>query len=109
MTGGGTAVTLQFYGEEKGIPVSQQVTIFRIIQELINNAVKHAKSSEVLIQYIRDGKQIHITVEDNGMGMPEEALDVQTSKGMGLGNLRTRVAYLKGKLDFHSAQRKGPP
>ncbi|MEL6484469.1 MAG: ATP-binding protein, partial [Bacteroidota bacterium] len=107
MTGGGTAVTLQFYGEEKGIPVSQQVTIFRIIQELINNAVKHAKASEVLIQYIRDGKQIHITVEDNGMGMPEEALDVQTSKGMGLGNLRTRVAYLKGKLDFHSAQAEG--
>lgn len=107
MTGGGTSVTLQFYGEEKGIPVSQQVTIFRIIQELINNAIKHAKASEVLIQYIRNGNQIHITVEDNGMGIPEEALTANTTKGMGLGNLRTRVAYLKGKLDFHSAQAEG--
>ncbi|MEM8846867.1 MAG: sensor histidine kinase, partial [Bacteroidota bacterium] len=107
MTGTSTTVTLQYYGDEDGIPMAQQVTIFRIIQELINNAVKHAGASEVLIQYIRDGKQIHITVEDNGIGMPDEALNENKGKGMGLGNLRTRVAYLKGKLDFHSDKAEG--
>ncbi|PRX57695.1 sensor histidine kinase [Flagellimonas meridianipacifica] len=107
MTGGGTTVMLQYYGEEEGIPLSHQVTIFRIIQELINNAVKHAGASEVLIQYIRDSKQVHITVEDNGIGIPDEVLAENEGKGMGLGNLRTRVAYLKGKLDFHSDETEG--
>ncbi len=107
MTGGGIVVTLQYYGEENGIPVSHQVTIFRIIQELINNAVKHAGASEVLIQYIRDSKQVHITVEDNGTGIPDAALKENAGKGMGLANLRTRVAYLKGKLDFQSDKTEG--
>ena len=107
MTGSSTTVTLQYYGNEVGILMTQQVTMFRIIQELINNAIKHAGASEVLIQYIRDGKNVHITVEDNGVGIPDEALTENESKGMGLGNLRTRVAYLKGKLDFHSDKSEG--
>ena len=55
MTSKGTKVTLQFYGTENNIEISQQVTIYRVIQELINNAVKHANASEILVQYMREG------------------------------------------------------
>ncbi|TKD66508.1 sensor histidine kinase [Flavobacterium sp. ASW18X] len=106
MTGTGTKVTLQFYGNENGIDLNHQVTIFRVIQELINNAVKHAKATEVLIQFIREGNTIDITVEDNGIGMSKEILEKE-QKGMGLSNLRTRIAYLKGELDFHSIKNEG--
>ncbi|MDO6518153.1 tetratricopeptide repeat-containing sensor histidine kinase [Zobellia uliginosa] len=106
MTGGGTKVTLQFYGTEKGIGLNQQVTMYRVIQELINNAIKHAKASEVLVQYMRDGNKIDITVEDNGVGFEKENIEGKEG-GMGLSNLKTRVAYLKGDLEFHSEENEG--
>ena len=106
MTGKDTRVTLQFYGSDKGIDLNQQVTMYRVIQELINNAIKHAKASEVLVQYMREGNQVDITVEDNGIGFEKENL-IEKEGGMGLSNLRTRVAYLKGDLDFHSDENEG--
>jgi len=106
MNGNRTSVTLQFYGSEKGIGIQQQVTIYRVIQELINNAIKHAKASEVLVQYIREENSVDITVEDNGVGLDDKILK-NGSSGMGFSNLRTRVAYLKGDLDFHTENNEG--
>ncbi|MDO6807633.1 sensor histidine kinase [Zobellia galactanivorans] len=106
MTGNGTKVTLQFYGTEKGIDLNQQVTMYRVIQELINNAVKHAKATEVLVQYMRDGNRVDITVEDNGIGLNKNDFE-EKEGGMGISNLRTRVAYLKGDLEFHSEENEG--
>ncbi|WP_289039650.1 sensor histidine kinase [uncultured Zobellia sp.] len=106
MTGSDTKVTLQFYGSEKGISLNQQVTMYRVIQELINNAVKHAKATEVLVQYMRDGNRVYITVEDNGIGLNKTDFEEKES-GMGISNLRTRVAYLKGDLEFHSEENEG--
>ncbi|MBD0779059.1 sensor histidine kinase [Maribacter sp. ANRC-HE7] len=105
-TGNDTKVTLQFYGTEKGINLNQQVTMYRIMQELINNAIKHAKASEILVQFMRDGNKVDITVEDNGIGFKEETL-VDKADGMGISNLRTRVAYLKGDLEIHSEENEG--
>lgn len=106
MTGNDTKVTLQFYGTEKGIGLNEQVTMYRVIQELINNAIKHAHASDVLVQYMRDGNKVDITVEDNGVGFNKENI-VTKDGGMGLSNLRTRVAYLKGDLEFHSEENEG--
>ncbi|MGB7393469.1 MAG: sensor histidine kinase, partial [Pricia sp.] len=106
MNGSDTKVTLQFYGSDRGIDLNQQVTMYRVIHELINNAIKHAKASEVLVQYMREGNQVDITVEDNGVGFKNEAIE-DKSPGMGLSNLRTRVAYLKGDLDFQSHENEG--
>ncbi len=106
MTRSETKVTLQFYGSDKDIDIHQQVTIYRVVQELISNAIKHAKATEVLVQYMREGNNVDITVEDNGIGIEKEVLENKGS-GMGLSNLRTRVAYLKGVLDFHTEQNEG--
>ncbi|WP_273565425.1 tetratricopeptide repeat-containing sensor histidine kinase [Maribacter halichondriae] len=106
MTGKDTKVTLQFYGTDKGIDLNQQVTMYRVIQELINNAIKHAEATEVLVQYMREGNNVDITVEDNGVGFSKDAT-TDENRGMGLSNLRTRVAYLKGNLDFQSEENEG--
>ena len=105
-SGNETKVTLQFYGSEQGIDLNQQVTMYRIMQELINNAIKHAKASEILVQFIKDDTKIDITVEDNGIGFKEETL-VDKEDGMGISNLKTRVAYLKGNIEFHSEVNEG--
>ena len=107
MTRSDTQVTLQFYGTDKGIDINQQVTMYRVIQELINNAIKHAKATEVLVQYMREGNQVDITVEDNGIGFDKSKNLKQESSGMGLSNLETRVAYLKGNIDFESEENEG--
>ena len=107
MTGSDTKVTLQFYGSDKGIDINQQVTMYRVIQELINNAIKHAKATEVLVQYMREGDQVDITVEDNGIGFDKSKSLKQEDSGMGLSNLQTRVAYLKGNIDFESEENEG--
>jgi len=91
---------LQFYDTEKALAPNIALTIYRIIQELINNAVKHSKASEVLVQYLVADNKINITVEDNGQGFSIQ--DLQEKRGMGLNNLKTRVAYLNGEIDFDS-------
>ena len=78
--------------------------MYRIVQELLNNIVKHAAATEVLVQIMRHDINLNITVEDNGKGF-----DVSSSqnKGNGLGNVRSRVDYLKGQLDIQSVEGKG--
>jgi signal transduction histidine kinase len=96
---------LQFYDTEKVLSDNISLTIYRIIQELINNAIKHSKASEVLVQYLIDNDTINITVEDNGKGFSSEIL--KEKKGMGLNNLKTRVAYLNGEMEFDSTPNEG--
>lgn len=107
MTGTDTKVTLQFYGSDKGININQQVTMYRVIQELINNAIKHAKATEVLVQFMRENNQVDITVEDNGVGFDKNKSLKKKDSGMGLSNLETRVAYLNGNIDFESEENEG--
>ncbi|MCF3108130.1 sensor histidine kinase [Niabella sp. CC-SYL272] len=83
------------------------VTIYRIIQELINNAIKHAYAQNILVQLHISGpeKRLTITVEDDGKGFDKNQLS--TARGMGWSNIQNRVDFLKGKIDLHSEPGKG--
>lgn len=96
---------IQFYDSEIELPKAKTLTIYRIIQELINNAVKHSKATEVLIQYLEEENRLNITVEDNGQGFIMNNL--AENGGMGLNNLKTRVSYLNGVIDFDSILNEG--
>ena len=96
---------LQFYDTEIDIPQHILLTIYRIMQELINNAVKHSQASELLIQCLFQNEKADITVEDNGVGFLIQ--ESSTRQGMGLKNLKTRVAYLNGEIDFESKPGEG--
>lgn len=99
----GTQVTLQYYGNEN-LESGVQTMVYRVVQELINNAVKHSKASDVLSQvFVEEQGQINITVEDNGVGFN---LDEQGS-GLGMTNLKNRVDYLGGILDIQSEKGQG--
>ncbi|WP_108424439.1 sensor histidine kinase [Flagellimonas amoyensis] len=93
-------IDLEVFGLEKRLPSSSEIVIYRIVQELINNAVKHARASKILVQLIRHQNQLNITVEDNGIGFNKE--ENSDKKTAGLQNIRSRVNYLNGKLDFQS-------
>ncbi|WP_284460995.1 ATP-binding protein [Chryseobacterium sp.] len=85
---------------EKDLPVTIQLNIYRIVQELLANAIKHAEASNILLQCSQSGKNFLITIEDNGKGFEKDI--EKTSKSMGLRNLKNRVNYLRGKMEVSS-------
>ena len=95
----------QAIGMDIRIEKSAEIIIYRIIQELLNNIMKHAASTEALVQVIKDDGRFSIIVEDNGKGFDTALL--KTNRGAGLTSIQSRVDYLKGKMDIHSEAGKG--
>ncbi|MGN6293301.1 MAG: tetratricopeptide repeat-containing sensor histidine kinase [Chitinophagaceae bacterium] len=83
------------------------ITIYRIVQELVNNSIKHAAAKNVLVQVhaVEQEKLLTVTVEDDGKGFDTAAL--KQSSGIGWSNIQNRVEFLKGKLDIVSSPGKG--
>ena len=84
---------------------SIEIIIYRIVQELLNNIMKHAVATEAFVQLVRENNRLNVVVEDNGKGFDTALLE--KSKGAGWINVRSRVDYLKGQLDIHSGAGKG--
>ena len=98
-------VKYQSLGMEERIDKSIEIIMYRIIQELLNNVMKHAAATEAFVQLIREGARLNVVVEDNGKGFDTSL--AESNKGAGLENVRSRVDYLKGQLDIHAEPGKG--
>ena len=99
------AIKYQSLGMEQRITGSAEIVIYRILQELLNNTMKHAVATEVFVQLIKEESRLNILYEDNGKGFDQQAASV--NKGAGLMNVKSRVDYLNGQLDIHSEPGKG--
>lgn len=94
-----TDIDFQFFGEEKfNLKKDIEISIYRILQELINNMVKHSKATNALVQINHHENKLYITVEDNGKGFDTN----KTNTGIGLQNIVSRINFLKGNLDTFS-------
>ncbi|MGZ8523416.1 MAG: ATP-binding protein [Chitinophagaceae bacterium] len=98
-------VKYQSIGMETRLDKATEIIIYRVIQELLNNVMKHAAATEAFVQLIREGNRLNVVVEDNGKGFDMAILE--KSKGAGWVNIRSRIEYLKGQLDIHSGAGKG--
>jgi signal transduction histidine kinase len=83
---------------------SFELSVYRIVQELLNNIVKHSKASEAIVQITYQHHLLLITIEDNGVGL---ANDTQQKDGMGLRSLQSRVKAMNGKIEFDSIAGQG--
>lgn len=92
-------------GMDTRLEKSSEIIIYRIIQELLNNSMKHAAATEAMVQLIKEDGRFSIIVEDNGKGF--DTAIIKSNKGAGLTSIQSRVDYLKGRLDIHSEQGKG--
>lgn len=101
----GVKVICQVYNYDNNMEQSRQVVLYRIMQELVNNALKHADATEILVVLQQNGDVIHLTVEDNGIGFRME--DPSLTYGVGMANLQARVDFLHGKIDIHSIPATG--
>ena len=103
---GALKIIYQSIGME-GIAIDQttSITIYRIVQELINNTMKHSGATSAIVQLTKSNDQLSLTVEDDGKGFDTKIL--KTNKGIGWVNIQNRVEFLKGKLDINSKEGEG--
>lgn len=90
----------EFINYSNSITEEKQLLIYRVIQELVNNAIKHAKASEIIIQISEEDNVLHLTVEDDGKGFDLANLDFR--KTAGFHNIESRVQFLKGTMNITS-------
>jgi two-component system, NarL family, sensor kinase len=98
-------VNLFSEGLNERLNTNVETVLYRIIQECVNNVIKHSGANELDISLIKDADGIAATIEDNGKGFV--VADKQNADGIGLKNIKTRIEYLKGTVDFDSAPGKG--
>ncbi|MCG7280886.1 ATP-binding protein [Chryseobacterium taklimakanense] len=101
----GLTIDFQAINIQKNLPLNLQVNIYRIVQELLNNAVKHSGADNILVQCSQNAEEFYITVEDNGKGITES--EMSKVKSLGLKNLQNRVDFLKGKMEIQSTENQG--
>ncbi|WP_124979705.1 sensor histidine kinase [Nonlabens xiamenensis] len=103
--GNKTEVKVLHHGLDKRLDNSLELLIFRSIQELLSNVIRHANASIVTISLTAHEKDINIMVEDNGDGFDPTYLP-ETS-GMGLSNIEKRIEALEGSFEIDSDPRRG--
>jgi len=98
-------INLHTEGLQERMDDNTETVLYRVIQECVNNVIKHSGANNLDISLIRDRDGISATIEDNGRGF--DTNDKQKSEGIGLKNISSRIAFLKGTVDFDSSPGKG--
>ncbi|GAB3838297.1 hypothetical protein GCM10028821_39720 [Hymenobacter jeollabukensis] len=102
----GLRVEVQAYGiDATQLPPHAESVLFRVIQELVQNIIKHAQATEVTIQLVQSAAELTVTVEDNGRGFDAQGLEADV--GIGLRNVATRMTYLGGRAELDTAPGRG--
>jgi len=101
----GVNLICQVFNYTDSMPQEKQVVLYRIIQELVNNAVKHAAADQILVIIQQSGDTLFVTVEDDGKGFDTGKPNSKT--GAGLSNVKARADFLNATLDIQSTLGNG--
>ncbi len=80
-----------------------KLSLFRIVQEQLNNILKHSKATRAIVSLSQNKKSVMLTISDNGIGFDAD----EPSKGIGISNIRSRAASFNGIADFVSRPGQG--
>jgi len=90
-------------GKRAQLKSEDKIAVYRIIQEQLNNIIRHSDAKKVLVHLSIKWNEIYLAIEDDGKGF-----DIQkTKKGIGLKNINHRVEYYNGKISIETAKNKG--
>lgn len=104
---GNLKVNLEIIGMSERLESTVENILFRVLQEVVNNIIKHAHASEVGIQFIKHDSDLTILIEDNGLGFDVEKKLNDPDGGIGLKNIQSRIDFLNGQVHFDSYPGKG--
>jgi len=97
----GVKLICQLFHYKNELQQEKELILYRIMQELVNNAIKHAAASTIFVQLLQSDNKVTLTVEDNGKGFDKEIL-TKPRTGNGLTNILSRIEYIDGEIDIHS-------
>lgn len=98
-------VQLHTEGLNERIEEHIEIVLYRVLQESVNNVIKHSAATQLDISLIKDKDGTSVTIEDNGKGF--DISRISKDAGMGLTNMKARVEFLKGTIDFDSTPGNG--
>jgi signal transduction histidine kinase len=93
------------FGLDERIDNTIEVNIFRMVQEILTNAIKHSEANEITIHLTQHHDSLNIIIEDNGKGFIPKNRDKK--EGMGLPNIEKKVEHMGGTFTIDSTQGKG--
>ncbi len=96
---------LEIVGLDTRLDNQIETVFYRVIQEIVNNIIKHAKASQISMQLIRHDNELNIMIEDNGIGFDTNKLD--SFEGIGIKGIQTRIEFLNGSVNFDSSLGRG--
>jgi two-component system, NarL family, sensor kinase len=100
-----TKINLQTEGLNSALPNHVETVLYRVIQESVNNVIKHAQATSLDISITQDEAGIDVMIEDNGKGF--NFSEANKKDGIGLQNIKSRIEYLKGTVEWNTAENKG--
>jgi signal transduction histidine kinase len=98
-------INFNMIGIEDRLQGPVEVAVYRVIQEIINNMIKHSKADQIEINLSGIKNTLHLSISDNGIGFEKEM--ITKSKGLGWKSIFSRIAMLKGNIDVDSHPGKG--
>jgi two-component system, NarL family, sensor kinase len=98
-------IDLEIVGLDKRLPEQTETVLYRVIQEIVNNIIKHSKANHVGLQLIKHDTEFTVMIEDNGVGF--DTAKISEFSGIGLKNIISRVEFLNGTVDFDSTPGHG--
>lgn len=106
----GDSIVINYHNEEgqaffNGVDVEKHLHFYRILQELINNSIRHGKAMLITITFEHKTHKNICKYADNGLGFDTNGFN--TKKGLGLKNIESRMNFINGKFKIHSTVGKG--
>jgi signal transduction histidine kinase len=98
-------VTSTIEYEAERLSKDDELHVFRIIQELMNNSMRHGKAKEIALNFKSEIENLSLSYRDDGLGFDTSTIGIQ--KGLGLRNIESRVSLLKGNITYKSENLKG--
>jgi len=96
-------IDFQHYDVNGKMEQTTLLNIYRVIQELLNNSIKHSEAKHILVQLIQKEDELMVMVEDDGIGYDPSKI----KPGMGTENIASRVSFLKGELSIQTSPGEG--
>lgn len=84
---------------------SVEIALYRVVQEVLNNMIKHAQAKLILVQLYNDGGKVHLKISDDGTGF--DTTTIEKSSGIGWKNIFSRLSLIDGKIDIDSKLGQG--
>ena len=106
LSGTSLKIDLETTGLNERLDSSTESIVFRVLQELVNNIIKHANANHITIQLLKYDNELTLMIEDNGQGFDVQQT-LNSDRGIGLKNIISRIEFLKGQTHFDSTVSKG--